>query len=325
MIYFIPPKSERGNKRWRWEIGYAALDKYCEKYDMIKDEFFDLINDKKIMSDAIERGGGEYDLEIWAEDEIRTVPIISCVMRKNSQKYEIDNRNRTFSNNVPERVRELLYPKNAVDYISSVSYECNGIEKINERAESGVFFQPLGTPIDGKMNKRMEKALEQTAKILKGLRNYKIQPELILMPADEYATRIDNWNKEIAAGFISELSDRVNTMGNDVKIEVVPYSQIIKENQGLYGKIKSYIIKRQIDIDSEKLYRAQTYAVDKDPAKAASEYVSERLIEGILIEEKFKPIKVSLASPDKDEFDGPLPRVYFRKTPRFPWIQSKWD
>jgi len=311
-------------------VGRAALDDYLAETGWDRKDFNRCIDGWKMMTRYDYPGQGIYDVALTAEKGIATVSIAARQVELYSakggkpEKAEVirDGYEERNFNNSPEVVKNGLNPRRVSDYLDTT---CGG-NVDSERLAEGSFFQPWGISWDGKMNKRTKKALDSTVEFLDGLERYfpGKQRRLVVMPADYYALVINGWKREVVDIFVRELeeySDSVKAR-TQTNIEVVPYSRITSENRARYEEIKKGV--NVSGVAEEKLRSAKKWAIG-DSEEAAKAYVVERITEGILIDEIFKPVKISLGSSEKDDCDGPLPRLYLRATPTFPWIPSNWE
>jgi len=314
-------------------VGLAVLNDYLDLNGICRNEFDCYVDGWRLMSESCEVGSDpeSYDVAIWAENCIAEVGIarrdVNLYRNKSGkpEKCELiyeDVRSRWPSNTPLTTLKNRLEMKTVSDYITSTCY--GGV--VPERLADCTFFQPWGVAPDGRMNPRTKKAIDTTLKFIDGLARYfpEQKRKLIVMPADYYAVDINEWDGEIVDNFIGELRGYLDSVTADVQtvIEVIPYSKIISDNAERYRQIKNKVTIG--DIDSCKRLSAKRWA-GGNSEEAAKWYVVERLTEGILIDEIWNPVKISLGSSERDDCDGPLLSLYLKKAPRFPWIPSQWD
>lgn len=110
------------------------------------------------------------------------------------------------------------------------------------------------------------------------------------------------------------------------------WSEIKKENKDLYDKRAQELTISEIEkiLSPTKILEAKKAAERRsgytDPSRieeAAYAYLRERIIEAEIIEQKYKPIKVSAVPKNKDnEVDRDLPRIYILPDWwEFPWLK----
>lgn len=227
----------------------------------------------------------------------------------------------------------------------------NPIEVLKRLKEGKVtLFQPWGFTYSDRtaVNRKSREALEYDLQIQLGLRNFEVESQLLLVPADVYAGRINGYRTRTIMEYYSNLKKSLEGVAQnvvkrlrflDIDLEpnfvIKPFSQILKESADLFKDIVEEANKvafmdyfdAESDSDgyeayTEALVSAKKYSL-RDPERSAKEYVIARLVETKLIEKLFRPIKISLASQKKDIFDGSLPRVYPKYVKPFPWLGDK--
>ncbi len=327
------PDGTRYKRRWRWDIGYYVLEKYCNRYGLTPEQLYDLVGDNSIFSQSIGNLPETYEVLLTIQRGVTTLPFASRLVRRNNGGFsiigDVASSERANKDIDLEILKKSLERPSPIDYIKSVVKQARNPKNIEKRMLENSYFQPWGTSSDGNMNRRTERAVDVTLGVLDVIGSYNIGekrsiPKLIIMPADYYAIDIDGWDTGIVTQFIEQLTSYVEDIEDNYKVDVKikPYSEIIREERERYQEIKSSI--EIPEIDPRKVFGAERWA-QGNSEEAARDYTIERLTEGILIDEVFRPIKISLGSFEKDDCDGPLPVIYLRDTPVFPWIVSKWE
>ena len=159
--------------------------------------------------------------------------------------------------------------------------------------------------------------------------------QLTIMPADAYATEVNNITDQKILSYFDVLDRTVRKKWGDDVCKVVPWSVIRQNNMARYAqllcettpdKIRKVIPGGMIDNAFKSARRFNPNKSAQEQEQAAFRYLSERLVESILIEETMKPIKLSLVDPAKDSrVDGPLARLYIiPEQIRFPWLKPSF-
>lgn len=195
-------------------------------------------------------------------------------------------------------------------------------------------FVPWGVrPTDKFMNNE-KMALDTVQNYQNLLKKYEVPSNVLIMPADVYATEVNNYDPTTTNDYFSIVRNESKARGFQVK----PWSQIRKDNQALYDRVLIY----EANIDSlwrstpKKLwydgllkaaYRRSGKESSQEIARAAFDYLKERVAEARVIESIYKPIKLSMVEPNKDDVvDRDLPRLYLLPSAiRFPWISKTGD
>lgn len=129
----------------------------------------------------------------------------------------------------------------------------------------------------------------------------------IFLGADLYGTRINGLGAEAVSNYFESLRFWLSRLipkatfrlWSDFDTEAEDYRRKIASNFGQYA-------------DCDLLERAEKTAKGMNRGSSAREYLVERFAEALLIEEKFRPIKISCVNRSKDTtVDLDLPRLYF--------------
>lgn len=154
-----------------------------------------------------------------------------------------------------------------------------------------------------------------------------IPTQVILMPADLYATEV-NQSQTNYQNYLLRLTGKATNLG----FNVIPWSTIRQENISTYQAKKRYFTPELINrIFSQKILLKAVEASrirsgnikETQIRQSVLAYIQERLAETEIIETIFKPVKISMVSPTKDIFDLNLPRIYVVPTQnRFPWLKQ---
>ncbi|MBU1201710.1 MAG: hypothetical protein KJ583_06490 [Nanoarchaeota archaeon] len=145
--------------------------------------------------------------------------------------------------------------------------------------------------------------------------NYK--PNLFLMFADSYGTEINSLPVDVVKGYFSNLEKYV---GDSLDCKPLWWSKI--KDSKRYFELKNDVEKNFFDYVDKDVYEdnLMTAKKFKGGADSAKIYSLERVTEGLLIEELYSPIKLSLVKKEKDALDGPLKRLYVIES-RKPWMR----
>ena len=187
-------------------------------------------------------------------------------------------------------------------------------------------FVPWGIRTQGTPNLECD-VLDKLSVIRKSLEQKSIPTSVLIMPADIYATEINNWSSSETANYVRTIADEA-VQRNFV---VQSWSEIRARNRAQYEKrVKKLalgalekLLPGYISWGAVKAARRRSNFASVDETKLASiNYLRERICEAEIIEEEFKPIKISLVSKNKDnEVDCDLPRLYiFPGELQFPWL-----
>lgn len=197
-----------------------------------------------------------------------------------------------------------------------------------------VLFVPWGVRPSGTFGESELRALSYIERFQKNLNSYSFPSTVLIMPADVYAIEINNYPWEITTSYFNIVTDEARTRDFNVK----PWSIIRDENRDQYDRILKWeanptslwpVIPKALwyrDLLGAA-YRRSKQVGDQAITTAAFNYLRERIAEARIIETVYKPIKLSMVSPKKDDIvDCDLPRLYILpKELRFPWIAKGSD
>lgn len=162
-----------------------------------------------------------------------------------------------------------------------------------------------------------------------------VPSQVLLMPADLYATEVNNYDQSTVDAYLERLRLMVDMCGFG-GIAIKPWSEIRSENRAEYDRVKTVVQERLQNADQNKklaaTMRGLTSSAEKrsgydkmeEQQAAMQRYVVERLCEAEIIESQYIPIKVSCVGPQKDGvLDGNIPRVYLiPEKDRAPWLDD---
>lgn len=192
---------------------------------------------------------------------------------------------------------------------------------------AATLFIPWGVRPKGVFGNSETKALEIIEKLKKNLAERNISTQILIMPADIYATEINNQvDPYQARTYFQAVTEETLARGFEVK----PWSMIRADNQDKYDKIYSQkdperLLPTGILDRALKAAKCRSgYQGEKDIESAALAYLRERVCEAEIIENVYEPIKISMVAKGKDAYvDGNLPRVYILpKELQFPWLKQ---
>lgn len=206
----------------------------------------------------------------------------------------------------------IYYPTNRV--FSAVLYEEKILPRL--RKDKVTLFTPWGPRYSyaeggteiGSDDKEVE-VLTFLANILSCWKARMPEKEFswIFLGADLYGTRINGLDHDSVSNYfewlrlwLSELIPEATfRLWSEFDIEAETYRHQVANNFGQYA-------------DLELLERAEKTAKGMGRGSSARDYLVERFAEALLIEERFRPIKVSCVNRGKDAtVDLELPRLYF--------------
>lgn len=183
-------------------------------------------------------------------------------------------------------------------------------------------YRPVGKPsIECSVLDRIQKYTEMFNK-----RRIPVTP--LIMPADLYATEINGVDQSLVNDYFSFITREAEAKG----FQVIPWSLIRSENNSQYqimasnltenvirGLLENPVIDKALETATKRVSIKSEQAI-RDSALA---YLRERICEAEIIEEKFKPIKLSLVGKNKDNgVDRSLPRLYIiPEEQQFPWLK----
>ena len=188
-------------------------------------------------------------------------------------------------------------------------------------------FIPWGVRPEGKFGDKELRALDTIKKYQSLLQTFSIPSTVLLMPADIYATEVNNYQNDSANAYFTT----VTKAAEQRNFQVSPWSDIRRANRRMYDRI----LQGEASLEAlwkttpkslwQSLLRAAERRSRQDPndvAKAAFDYLKERVAEARIIDAIYKPIKVSMVSPKKDDIvDRDLARLYILpRELRFPWM-----
>ncbi len=150
----------------------------------------------------------------------------------------------------------------------------------------------------------------------------------LIMPADLYATEINDVDQSLVNNYFSFITEEAKARG----FQVIPWSVIRAKNETQYQTIASNLTETVIRsllenpvVDKALGAASKRVSVKSEEAirKSAFAYLRERICEAEIIEERFKPIKLSLVGKNKDNgVDRTLPRLYIiSENQQFPWLK----
>lgn len=195
------------------------------------------------------------------------------------------------------------------------------------RLEPLVFFIPWGYRYDGMFGDKERKAMNRIDITQATFLNRGVTVRVLLMPADIYAKEVNGINSEPVDEYFSDVENEASVRG----YEVAPWSSIREANLERYYKLSFSLTKNKIkqilpvDVINSALEAARKRSGQTDK-KAIQEsaflYLRERLCEAEIIENQFKPVKLSMVSKRKDNgVDSLLPRLYILSQQlQFPWL-----
>lgn len=190
-------------------------------------------------------------------------------------------------------------------------------------------FVPWGVRPSGSFGKPEETAFDRIQSVQDGLSQNGVSTKVLLMPADLYATEVNRQVNKVQA---TEYFEQVASAGRGRGFNVVPWSTIREEYLDDYQRlaaeftidvINELIPKPVIESAKKAAGRRSGFTTDAEIEAAAYRYLRERLCEAVIIEERYRPIKVSAVAKYKDNFvDRELPRVYVMPSElQFPWLK----
>ena len=231
---------------------------------------------------------------------------------------------------IKEKLQDIV---NLLNYIKERSIESpENADKLRERsAISRVYdsqltlFSPWGPNYSGRYDLENEtRTLQEVRRRLKSFKVKNFRTRFILMPADLYGTEINRLPKSSVEEYFKRLSEIAFQMTDGLTDTIIkPWSQIREENNGRYQELRRQFNERLDQIikpgQYERILRTAKVFNPSNPEDSARRYCIERLAEGVLVEEVCSPVKMSLVRKDKDNLDGPLPRIYIIRN-RAPWL-----
>lgn len=190
-------------------------------------------------------------------------------------------------------------------------------------------FVPWGVRPKGEFGDLEKTVLERIRSLQVILNKRGINAQVLIMPADLYATEI---NRQVGNDEAEKYFERVTLWSNMTGFFAKPWSNIRQDNLAEYQKRSTELTNEEItkilgkNIVNEALEAAGRRSGYNDKAeieKAAFAYLRERICEAEIIETVYKPIKVSAVGKNKDNgVDRELPRIYILPSElQFPWLK----
>lgn len=228
--------------------------------------------------------------------------------------------------------RDTYFAWSATDNMKAYHpvYPNTVIRRMYESRLSGIplpLFIPWGFRTTGEPNKEffvLDRILQFTDTLL---RPRGIRSEVIIMPADLYATEINGIDPNLVNTYFEFVASEARLRG----FKVAPWSKIREENQAQYRRrtdqlsnktiqelLPNPVIDKAIEAAEKRVIARSTRLAEQ----SAFSYLRERMCEAEIVEEKYRPIKVSVVAINKDNgVDGNLPRLYIIPLEeQFPWI-----
>ena len=144
-----------------------------------------------------------------------------------------------------------------------------------------------------------------------------ISTEWRIMFADIYGTQINGLPEDKVNGYFANLEEEISKMPGFMTMwwsktkDCKRYAELEKQ---VTGSFFDYIAP---EIFSKNIEKSKELGGDESNARA---YSVERVVEGLLIQEMYDPLKFSLVASKNDVLDGPLRRVYVVEN-RKPWLK----
>lgn len=186
-------------------------------------------------------------------------------------------------------------------------------------------FVPWGTRLEGQIGPEPQ-VLDKILNVQRRMQQRGINAQVLLLPADSYATEINQVDPKWTADYFSEIRMMAEARGFDM----ILWSQMKADNQSDYDAIAEGLDEETIQqiispytIKGALLAagRRSGYNSPEDIRNAAFAYLRERICEGLIVDRLYQPIKLSGVSKKKDnDIDGPLPRLYLIP----PELQFSW-
>lgn len=191
-----------------------------------------------------------------------------------------------------------------------------------------LLFAPWGVRPSGDFGEPEQKVFDMLKEFKSRLLRNNIPAQVLLMPADLYATEINQIDPNQALRYFRSVTEEASERGFEVK----PWSKIREENVDYYQQRAKTLTEEAIDeiLRSGTIERAletagrrSGYFDPTDIESSAFAYLRERIVEAEIIEGAYKPVKVSLVEKSKDAgVDRDLPRIYIiPRELQFPWLK----
>ncbi len=170
------------------------------------------------------------------------------------------------------------------------------------------------------------KTLEEIGSFFEEVKRCGFSVDFVVMPADFYGTNINNLSPPFVREYFNSLKVIATSQLKDVcNLTVKPWSRFKAERAAQYDDLR-----RKVEMDSSAFFSDRQFEEALKTARvfnsqnaygSAWNYCVERVIEAILVEEAYKPIKLSLVRKEKDELDGSLKRIYVLQK-KAPWLEG---
>lgn len=193
--------------------------------------------------------------------------------------------------------------------------------------EELTLFVPWGVRPEGNRGLNELAVLNKLKSIKNTLQQRKINAQILIMPADLYATEINQIDPLLAGEYFGFIEKAARERGFTVK----PWSAIREENWQIYKERSLELTKEEIQKLSYPVIESALSAARKrsgytnaaDIERSAFTYLRERICEAEIIEKVYKPVKISAVAKNKDnDVDRNLPRLYLiPRDYQFPWLK----
>ncbi|MBP9717038.1 MAG: hypothetical protein KBD51_03810 [Candidatus Levybacteria bacterium] len=192
-----------------------------------------------------------------------------------------------------------------------------------------VLFVPWGVRLIGDLGQSEIRAMDRLRGLKEILEEKRINAKVLIMPADLYATEVNNQvSSNTAQNYFAKVQETAEGYGFEVK----PWSAIRSENMEMYlslkeflteGEIRGLLTGHKVNEAISAASRRSGYDRQEDIKKAAFAYLRERIAEAQIVEKIYAPVKVSAVAKNKDnEVDMNLPRLYIiPEREQFPWLK----
>ncbi len=182
-------------------------------------------------------------------------------------------------------------------------------------------FIPWGFRTEGQFGWKETETMNKINEILSLVNQRKINQQVLIMLADIYATEINN----LPVSAVKEYFFTVEQEAKKRSYQVLPWSKIRNNNLRQYEVLCQKYTNEEINkILPQYVINSALKAAEKrgQTKNCSLAYLRERLCEAEIIEERFKPVKLSMVAKNKDEgVDLNLPRLYLiPEYLRFPWL-----
>ncbi len=204
-----------------------------------------------------------------------------------------------------------VFPEKIIQRLMLAAYSDNPV----------TIFIPWGFRAQGGFGGKELEAMKWIDDILSVIRQRRITSQTLLMPADIYAIEINN----LPVNAVEEYFLTIEQEAKKRSYQVLPWSKIRNNNLQQYKVLRRKYTNEEINrILPPYIIISALKAAEKRGQKndCAFAYLRERLCEAEIIEETFRPVKLSLVAKNKDEgVDLNLPRLYLLpEYLQFPWL-----